>query len=89
MKQYVGLDLLQRETAICVVDETGKPVFEGRSKSDPGALAALLAKKAPSAERIGLTRAPCRAGSGMNSSGSAFVLFALMPAMPMLRCRFG
>jgi hypothetical protein len=47
------LDVSQKETAICVVDETGKLVFEGRGKSDPGALAALLAKRAPMAERIG------------------------------------
>jgi len=53
MKHYVGLDVSQKETAVCVVDDTGKPVFEGRSKSDPGALAALLAKRAPCAERIG------------------------------------
>lgn len=53
MKQYVGLDVSQRETSVCVVDEDGKPVFQGQAKSDPGALAALLAKKAPSAERIG------------------------------------
>lgn len=53
MKHYVGLDVAQKETAVCVVDETGKLVFEGRSKSDPGALAALLAKKAPNAERVG------------------------------------
>lgn len=49
MKHYVGLDVAQKETAVCAVDETGKLVFEGRSKSDPGALAALLAKKAPNA----------------------------------------
>lgn len=53
MKQYVGLDVSQRETAVCVVDETGKLVFEGKAKSDPGALAELLRKKAPLAERIG------------------------------------
>lgn len=35
------------------MDEAGKPVFEGRGKSDPGALAALLAKRATLAERIG------------------------------------
>lgn len=39
MKHYVGLDVSQRETAVCVVDEDGKQVFEGRAKSDPGALA--------------------------------------------------
>ena len=53
MKHYVGLDVSQRETAVCVVDETGKLIFEGKAKSDPGALAELLRKKAPLAERIG------------------------------------
>ena len=53
MKQYVGLDVSQKGTSICVVDEDGNPIFQGRAKSDPGALAALLAKKAPQVERIG------------------------------------
>ena len=53
MKQYVGLDVSQKETSVCVVDEVGQVLFEGRAKSDPGALAALLRKRAPQAERIG------------------------------------
>ena len=53
MKQYVGLDVSQRETSVCVLDEQGRIVFEGKAPSDPGALAKLLAKQAPAAERIG------------------------------------
>lgn len=53
MKQYVGLDVSQKETAVCVVNETGQVIFEGKAKSDPGALAALLHTHAPRAERIG------------------------------------
>ncbi|NGM44563.1 IS110 family transposase [Rhodobacter sp. SGA-6-6] len=53
MKQYVGLDVSQKETAVCVVDEHGRLIFEGRARSDPGALARILAKKAPLAERVG------------------------------------
>jgi transposase len=53
MKQYVGLDVSQRETSVCVVNEVGQVLFEGKAKSDPGALAALLRKRAPHAERIG------------------------------------
>ncbi|WPE24226.1 hypothetical protein [Shinella zoogloeoides] len=45
MKHNVGLDVSQRETAVCVVDETGRLIFEGKAKSDPGALAELLRKK--------------------------------------------
>lgn len=53
MKQYVGLDVSQKETSVCVVNEMGTIIFEGRAKSDPGALTALLRKHAPHAERIG------------------------------------
>jgi len=53
MKQYVGLGVSQRETSVCVVSETGQVIFEGKAKSDPGALTALLRKHAPRAERIG------------------------------------
>ena len=53
MKQYVGLDVSQKETSVCVVNEVGRVLFEGKAKSDPGALAALLRKRAPHAERIG------------------------------------
>jgi transposase len=53
MNQYVGLDVSQRETSVCVVNETGQVVFEGKAKSDPGVLTGLLRKHAPRAERIG------------------------------------
>jgi hypothetical protein len=53
MKQYVGLDVSQKETSVCVADEVGQNFFEGKAKSDPGALAALLRKRAPQAERVG------------------------------------
>ena len=53
MKQYVGLDVSQKETAVCVVDQDGKVLFEGKVPSDPGALARVLGKRAPAAERIG------------------------------------
>jgi transposase len=53
MKQYVGLDVSQRETSVCVIDEAGKVIFEGKARSEPGALAELLRKRAPNAERIG------------------------------------
>lgn len=49
MNHYFGLDVSQRETAVCVVNETGEIVFEGKARSDPSA----LAKRAPHAEKIG------------------------------------
>ena len=53
MKQYVGLDVSQRETAVCVVDEAGKISFECKAPSDPGALGKILRRRGPQAERIG------------------------------------
>jgi transposase len=53
MKQYVGLDVSQKETSVCVIDEQGRLVFEGKAKSTPGALAEVIGRRAPQAERIG------------------------------------
>ncbi len=32
MKQYVGLDVSQQETSVCVVDQAGRTVYEGKSQ---------------------------------------------------------
>src|SRR6202020_3417531 len=53
MKQYVGLDVSQKETSVCVVDQQGRLMFEGKVKSTPGALMHLIHSRAPQAERIG------------------------------------
>ena len=31
MKQYVGLDVSQKETSVCVVNEVGRVLFEGKA----------------------------------------------------------
>ena len=73
MKQYVGLDVSQKETSVCVVDESGKVVFQGRARSYPGSLAELLSKRAPGAERVGFeTGARVRVGNTF--AQQAFVL---------------
>ena len=53
MQQYVGLDVSQKETAVCVIDDAGRIVFEGKARSEPGALAKVIRKRAPQAARIG------------------------------------
>ena len=58
MKQYVGLDVSQRETSVCVLNETGHILFEGKAKSDPGALTALLRERAPRSCHSQLAIAP-------------------------------
>jgi transposase len=47
------LDVSQKETAVCVVDQDGRVLFEGKVPSDPGVLAKVIGKRAPAAERIG------------------------------------
>lgn len=52
MKQYVGLDVSQDQTSICVVDESGRVLWQGKCASTPEAIAATLSSKAPEAERM-------------------------------------
>jgi hypothetical protein len=88
MKQYVGLDVSQREIAICVVGEMGQVIFEGKAKSDPGALTSLLRKHAPHAERIGFETGAMRVGFGMNSVGLIFPSFVSTLGTCTRPCRF-
>lgn len=66
MKHYAGLDVSQKETSICIVDEAGRPIHQGRVKSDPGVLAAAIAKGLPMPNVSVSRQAPCRAGFGTN-----------------------
>jgi hypothetical protein len=88
MKQYVGLDVSQRETAVCVVSETGQLIFEGKARSDPGALTNLLRKHAPLAERIGFETGAMATGFGMSFVGSSYLSFALMRGMHTRPCPY-
>ena len=54
MLTYVGLDVSLRQTAVCVVDQTGKIIREGMVASDPDAIAEFIVKHAPHVVRIGL-----------------------------------
>lgn len=54
MKYFAGLDVSLEETAICVVDESGRIVKERRAASEPRALYEALRKVDLPLERIGL-----------------------------------
>jgi transposase len=58
MKRFVGLDVSQATTAICVVDADGKTLAEGVTATEPGAIVTFLRRRAPDAERIGLETGP-------------------------------
>jgi transposase len=55
---YVGLDVSIKETAICVINESGERVWLGKSRTDPDAIAAILTKRAAGAKRIGIETGP-------------------------------
>jgi transposase len=58
MAHYVGLDVSLKQTAICIVDGTGKVQREGIVSSDPEAIAAFIKSYAPNVVRIGLETGP-------------------------------
>ena len=45
MPHYVGLDVSQKTTAICVVDEQGKRLWRGICATDPGPISARISKQ--------------------------------------------
>ena len=58
MEQYVGLDVSQKETAICVVDNEGKSVWQGTCRSTPDAMAETVRKRAPQAIKVAMETGP-------------------------------
>ena len=54
MEQYVGLDVSLEQTSICVVDGSGKALWQGKCASTSEALAAVIRAKAPGVVRVGL-----------------------------------
>src|ERR1035437_7801043 len=54
MKYFAGMDVSLEETAICVVDETGRMIKEARAASEPDALHAALANFNLPFEGVGL-----------------------------------
>jgi len=58
VKQYVGLDVSQKVSSVCVIDELGRKVWTGKCASTPESIAATLADRAPQVERVGLETGP-------------------------------
>lgn len=58
MTEYVGIDVSLKEVWLCVVDEAGKIVREGKTVADPEAIRDWLAAQAPRAIKIGIETGP-------------------------------
>ena len=54
MQHYIGLDVSQAETYICIVDENGKKLWEGKCDSTPEAIGEIIKREASAVEKIGL-----------------------------------
>lgn len=54
MECYVGLDISQSMSHVCVVDSKGKRIWEGKCRTTPEAIAETIRDKAPDAELIGM-----------------------------------
>ncbi|MBB5696455.1 IS110 family RNA-guided transposase [Muricoccus pecuniae] len=58
MMLYVGLDVSQKETEICIVDAEGRRTWRGKCPSRPDAIAEVLGQRAPGAIKVGMESGP-------------------------------
>jgi transposase len=58
MDTFVGLDVSLNETSVCVLNQQGTCVFEGKVASEPKAIARLIRKHARDVVRVGLESGP-------------------------------
>lgn len=58
MVNFVGLDVSQKMTAVCVVDNTGKRLWRGQCGSDPEQIENVVRRQAGDDARIGLETGP-------------------------------
>ncbi|MCL4798300.1 MAG: IS110 family transposase [Burkholderiales bacterium] len=58
MGQYVGLDVSQKLTALCVIDESGQRIWQGTCRSSPSAIAQTLQERVGEAVRVGMETGP-------------------------------
>ena len=79
MKHYVGLDVSLKETAVCVVDENGVVIREGKAFSDPEAIIAWLNESGLSVAKVGLEIVVPLVGSMANYERAAYRRSALTP----------
>ena len=54
MTHYVGLDVSQKLTAICIVDDTGRRVWRGQCTSDPEQIERMVRRHGEDGAGIGI-----------------------------------
>jgi transposase len=58
MQHFVGLDVSVEETAICIINQDGRVMFEGCAASDPERMASVLRQARLQMARMGLEAGP-------------------------------
>ena len=58
VERFVGLDVSQRSTSICILDGQGARVWRGKRATDPAAIEEVIRLRAGGATRIGLETGP-------------------------------
>jgi len=58
MTRFVGLDVSQKLTAICVVDGTGRRLWRGQCATDPGQIERTVRRHAGEGAKIGVETDP-------------------------------
>ena len=57
-ERFVGLDVSQRSTSVCILDGQGKRVWRGKCATDPAAIEEVIRARAGGPVRVGLQTGP-------------------------------
>lgn len=71
MAQYVGLDVADEETSLCVINQEGAVLAEARVASKPAAIGAFNSAPAPQAAKVGFETGPLAAWHWLSSRMAA------------------
>ena len=58
MMHFIGLDVSQKTTAVCIVDAVGGRVWRGQCRSTPEQIEAIVRQHAAAGARIGIETGP-------------------------------
>ena len=87
MPRFVGLDVSQKLTSICVVDEAGCRLWRGQCRSDPEAIERTVRGRAGDDASIGIETGPMTPWLVHELRDRGSILSALMQGMRVLRSR--
>ena len=54
MERFVGLDVSQRSTSVCILEASGARIWRGKCATDPAAIEEVIRTRAGGPARVGL-----------------------------------